>query len=63
MTVQEFLDVDSSYYDKFYLCIDDEYFDDGWNHLDECRDCIISNIEFETYDDMHMSLSIDCYHE
>ena len=25
MTVQEFLDVDSSYYDKFYLCIDDEY--------------------------------------
>ena len=63
MTVQEFLDVDSSYYDKFYLCIDGEYFDDGWNHLDECRDCIISNIEFDTYDDMHMSLSIDCYHE
>ena len=47
MTVQEFLDADSSYYDKFYLCIDDEYFDDGWSHLDECRDCIISNIEFD----------------
>ena len=63
MTVQELLDVDSSYYDKFYLCIDGEYFDDGWGHLDECRDCIISDIEFDTYDDMHMSLSIDCYHK
>ena len=30
MTVQEFLDVDSSYYDKFYLCVDDKFFDSGW---------------------------------
>ena len=34
---------------------------DLFRKLDACRDCIISNFEFEVYDDTHLRLTIDCY--
>ena len=68
MTLGEFLSCNNSCYDEIYLNVDGECFStynlfglDLFRKLDACRDCIISNFEFEVYDDTHLRLTIDCY--
>ena len=69
MTLGEFLDTNTSFYDEIYLNVDDECFStynlfglELFKKIYACRDCIVSNFEFEVYDYMHLRLTIDCYH-
>lgn len=60
MTVKEFLDCDTSYYDRFWIVADGEAYDRMEKRFE---DYIISEFCYEDYDDMHLSLTIYCYSE